>query len=144
MSEFLNTNSDEAVNTEVGNIVNTEAENVAPNDTKFLGAKVLAGVNFEDSHQKIVQSSFERARERGEKIEGERPGVRRNYAYLDRIEKLVEKYGSKVERRLCRFSATNLIVKPETISDKYWERENRRSIERGDGEINYEAKEKKI
>lgn len=108
------------------------------------GAQVLSTVNFQNSHQDIVQSSFDRARNRGDKIEGERPNTRRNYAYLNRLEKLVEKYGNSAIQKLCRLSATKLIVKPNDISDKYWERENKRSIKRGDGELTAEAKEEKI
>lgn len=112
-------------------------------DKNLFGARVLSSVNFENSHQNIVQNSFNRARNRGDTIEGERPNIRRNYAYLDRLEKLVEKHGDNAIQRLCRVSATKLIVKPEDIPDKYWERENERSIERGDGNLTDEAKEEK-
>ena len=112
--------------------------------SRLLGARILSSINFEDSHRDVVQNSFERATDNGEKIEGERPGIRRNFAYLSRLEKIVEKYGSQAEQKLCRLSATNLIVKPGDISEKFWERENRRSIENGDGELTDEMKDKKI
>ena len=109
----------------------------------LFGARILSSANFEDSHHDIVQNSFNRARNRGDKIEGERPDIRRNYAYLDRLEKLVEKHGDNAIQKLCRLSATKLIVKPEDISDKYWARENMRSIERGESGLTAEMKEEK-
>ena len=113
-------------------------------NARLLGARVLSSVNFEDSHRDVVQSSFERSVNNGEEIKGERPGFRRNFAYLSRLEKIVERYGNQAEQRLCRLSATNLIVKPGDIPEKFWQRENRRSIENGDGELTDEMKDRKI
>ena len=70
-----------------------------------IGAKVLSLVNFESKHKDIVESSFNKARNNKEKLPGKN-NERRNFAYLSRLNNMVEKYGDKAERKtlgsLCR------------------------------------------
>ncbi|MBR2600997.1 hypothetical protein IKE07_02585 [Candidatus Saccharibacteria bacterium] len=86
---------------------------------RIIGAMALAAIGYEGRHKEIVESSFDKAREKGEALP-EVNNLRRNYAYLSRIENLVEKYGNTAEKRLWDLSADKLIVKPENITDNYW------------------------
>lgn len=97
-----------------------------------LGAKVLSQVNFESRHQPIVDSSFDRARQRGEKLPGKN-SERRNYSYLDRIEKLVDSYGNRLEKRLWHESVERLVISSEDITSGYWRTQEQILRDNGQG-----------
>lgn len=86
--------------------------------SRQIGATLLTKTGFEGRHD-IVNSSFERARKRGEKLPGKN-NERRNYAYLERLEELIDKRGSRAEKRLWEMSASRLIVDQNNITDAYW------------------------
>lgn len=73
------------------------------------GAKVLSAVNFEVRHKEIVGSSFNKARERGDKLPGKN-GERRDLAYVQRLEEIVNQFGPEGEKRLWEASAQKLIA----------------------------------
>ena len=73
------------------------------------GAKVLSAVNFEARRKEIVDSSFNKARERGDKLPGKN-GERRDLAYVQRLEEIVDQFGPEGEKRLWEASAQKLIV----------------------------------
>lgn len=86
---------------------------------RSIGAVVLTKVGFESRHKDIVDSSFEKAREAHEKLTGG-GNQRRNYAYISRMESLVEEHGNELEKRLWSLSASKLIIDPKNIDDNYW------------------------
>ena len=98
---------------------------------RALGAKVLSQANFETRHRPIVESSFNKARKKGEKLPGKN-NDRRNYSYLSRIERLVDKHGNRLEKRLWGRSADQLVISPENITDDYWRTQEQ--ILRDDGQ----------
>lgn len=100
--------------------------------SREVGAKILSRANFETRHQSIVDNSFNKARQKGEKLSGKN-NERRNYSYLDRIEKLVDKYGSRLEKRLWHKSAEQLIISPEDITDDYWRTQEQILRDNGQG-----------
>ena len=63
-----------------------------------IGSKVLSLVNFESKHKDIVESSFNKARQNKEKLPGKN-NERRNFAYLSRLDRMVEKYGKKLNKK---------------------------------------------
>lgn len=67
-------------NTEKKN--HTKESNIPPEKQKefLLGAKILTQSNFEGRQKEIVDSSFNKARQQGEKLPGKN-NERRNYAY---------------------------------------------------------------
>ena len=73
------------------------------------GPKVLARVGFEGRHKEIVESSFNKARRRGDKLPGKN-AERRDLAYLSRLEAMIERGDRRMEKRLWRMSAENLIA----------------------------------
>ena len=85
-----------------------------------IGAASLALANFQGSHKEIVDSSFNKALKNGEKLAGKNNDERRNYAYLTRLENLIEKHGSSLENKLWESSVSRMIIKPENITDGYW------------------------
>lgn len=97
-----------------------------------LGAKILSQANFETRYQPIVESSFNKARQKGEKLPGKN-NERRNYSYLNRIESLVDKYGNRLEKRLWNKSAEQLIILPEDITDDYWRTQEQILRDNGQG-----------
>lgn len=100
-------------------------EELIPDETRIqneLGAKVLSLVNFESKHKDIVESSFDKARNNHDKLPGKN-NERRNYAYLSRLNSLIEKHGDNLEQRLWQTSASKVIIKPEDITDKYWKQQ---------------------
>lgn len=117
-------------------------EELIPDETRIqneLGAKVLSLVNFESKHKYIVESSFDKARNNHDKLPGKN-NERRNYAYLSRLNSLIEKHGDNLEQRLWQASASKVIIKPEDITDKYWKQQEQILRNEGQGRTlsNYE------
>ena len=117
-------------------------EELIPDEARIqneLGAKVLSLVNFESKHKDIVESSFDKARNNHDKLPGKN-NERRNYAYLSRLNSLIEKHGDNLEQRLWQTSASKVIIKPEDITDKYWKQQEQILRNEGQGRTlsNYE------
>ena len=66
-----------------------------------IGSKVLSLVNFESKHKDIVESSFNKARNKKEKLPGKN-NERRNFAYLSRLDRIIEKHGDAIEQKTGR------------------------------------------
>ena len=96
-----------------------------------IGAKVLTLVNFESKHKDIVESSFNKARNKKEKLPGKN-NERRNFAYLSRLNNMIEKHGDAIEQKLWAASAENLVMDYEDIPDAYWKQQEQ--ILRGNGQ----------
>ena len=97
-----------------------------------IGSKVLTLVGFESRNKDIVNSSFEKARKQKEKLPGKN-NERRNFAYLSRLDNMIEKYGDALEQKLWAASAENLIIKPENIEDSYWKQQEQILRDNGQG-----------
>ena len=97
-----------------------------------IGSKVLSLVNFESKHKDIVESSFNKARQNKEKLPGKN-NERRNFAYLSRLNNMVEKYGDKVEQKLWEASAENLVMDYEDIPEAYWKQQEQILRDNGQG-----------
>ena len=97
-----------------------------------IGSKVLSLVNFESKHKDIVESSFNKARQNKEKLPGKN-NERRNFAYLSRLDRIVEKYGDKAEQKLWAASAENLIMDYEDIPESYWKQQEQILRDNGQG-----------
>ena len=97
-----------------------------------IGSKVLSLVNFESKHKDIVESSFNKARNKKEKLPGKN-NERRNFAYLSRLNNMVEKYGNKAEQKLWAASAENLVMDYEDIPDAYWKQQEQILRDNGQG-----------
>ena len=97
-----------------------------------IGSKVLSLVNFESKHKDIVESSFNKARNKKEKLPGKN-NERRNFAYLSRLDRIIEKHGDKVERKLWESSAENLVMDYEDIPDAYWKQQEQILRDNGQG-----------
>ena len=97
-----------------------------------IGSKVLSLVNFESKHKDIVESSFNKARQNKEKLPGKN-NERRNFAYLSRLNNMVEKYGDKAEQKLWAASAENLVMDYEDIPDAYWKQQEQILRDNGQG-----------
>lgn len=97
-----------------------------------LGAKILSQVGFHGRHEDIVESSFEKARRAKEKLVGKN-AARRSDAYLQRLEKLVAKYGNKAEQELWDLSADKLVIDPDDIEDGYWKSQEQILRDEGHG-----------
>ena len=106
-----------------------------------IGAKVLSLVNFESKHKDIVESSFNKARQNKEKLPGKN-SERRNFAYLSRLDRMVEKYGNKAEQKLWAASAENLVMDYEDIPESYWKQQEQILRDNGQGrELSRDEKE---
>ena len=70
-----------------------QLSNSAEEASRRYGSTALAAANFDARHKEIVESSFDKARKNGEKLPGKN-NERRTYAYLSRLEKLIDKYGN--------------------------------------------------
>ena len=127
----LNDNSVEIQEQSVENLDYQERADQKQQD-RTLGAKILSQANFESRHQPIVDSSFNKARQHGEKLPGKN-NERRNYSYLNRIERLVDKYGNRLEKKLWDKSADQLIISPEDITDDYWRTQEQILRDNGQG-----------
>ena len=97
-----------------------------------IGSKVLSLVNFESKHKDIVESSFNKARNKKEKLPGKN-NERRNFAYLSRLDRMVEKYGNKAERKIWEASAENLVMDYEDIPEAYWKQQEQILRDNGQG-----------
>ena len=97
-----------------------------------IGSKVLSLVNFESKHKDIVESSFNKARQNKEKLPGKN-NERRNFAYLSRLNNMVEKYGDKVEQKLWEASAENVVMDYEDIPEAYWKQQEQILRDNGQG-----------
>ena len=106
-----------------------------------IGSKVLSLVNFESKHKDIVESSFDKARNKKEKLPGKN-NERRNFAYLSRLSNMVEKHGDAIEQKLWAASAENLVMDYEDIPESYWKQQEQILRDNGQGrELNeYEKK----
>ena len=108
-----------------------------------LGAKVLANVGFEQRHKDIVESSFDKARSRGEKLSGKN-SERRNLAYISRLDGMIGQYGNELERRLWYLSAKKLIIEPEDIQESYWKSQEQILRDNGRGDMEIGPYEKRL
>ena len=97
-----------------------------------IGSKVLSLVNFESKHKDIVESSFNKARQNKEKLPGKND-ERRNFAYLSRLDRMVEKHGDALEQKLWAASAENLVMDYEDIPDSYWKQQEQILRDNGQG-----------
>ena len=97
-----------------------------------IGSKVLSLVNFESKHKDIVESSFNKARNKKEKLPGKN-NERRNFAYLSRLDRMIEKHGDKVEQKLWEASAENLVMEYEDIPEAYWKQQEQILRDNGQG-----------
>ena len=97
-----------------------------------IGSKVLSLVNFESKHKDIVESSFNKARQNKEKLPGKN-NERRNFAYLSRLDRMIEKHGDKAEQKLWAASAENLVMDYEDIPDAYWKQQEQILRDNGQG-----------
>ena len=97
-----------------------------------IGSKVLSLVNFESKHKDIVESSFNKARNNKEKLPGKN-NERRNFAYLSRLDNMIEKHGDKVEQKLWAASAENLVMDYEDIPEAYWKQQEQILRDNGQG-----------
>ena len=97
-----------------------------------IGSKVLSLVNFESKHKDIVESSFNKARNKKEKLPGKN-NERRNFAYLSRLSNMIEKHGDAIEQKLWEASAENLVMDYEDIPDAYWKQQEQILRDNGQG-----------
>ena len=97
-----------------------------------IGSKVLSLVNFESKHKDIVESSFNKARNKKEKLPGKN-NERRNFAYLSRLSNMVEKHGDALEQKLWEASAENLVMDYEDIPEAYWKQQEQILRDNGQG-----------
>ena len=97
-----------------------------------IGSKVLSLVNFESKHKDIVESSFNKARNNKEKLPGKN-NERRNFAYLSRLDNMIEKHGDAIEQKLWAASAENLVMEYEDIPDAYWKQQEQILRDNGQG-----------
>ena len=97
-----------------------------------IGSKVLSLVNFESKHKDIVESSFNKARQNKEKLPGKN-NERRNFAYLSRLDNMIEKHGDALEQKLWAASAENLVMDYEDIPDAYWKQQEQILRDNGQG-----------
>ena len=116
------------------NNINTTEQNVQHLSRlqNEIGSKVLSLVNFESKHKDIVESSFNKARNNKEKLPGKN-NERRNFAYLSRLDRMIEKHGDKVEQKLWEASAENLVMEYEDIPDAYWKQQEQILRDNGQG-----------
>ena len=97
-----------------------------------IGSKVLSLVNFESKHKDIVESSFNKARNNKEKLPGKN-NERRNFAYLSRLDNMIEKHGDALEQKLWESSAENLVMDYEDIPEAYWKQQEQILRDNGQG-----------
>ena len=97
-----------------------------------IGSRVLSLVNFESKHKDIVESSFNKARNKKEKLPGKN-NERRNFAYLSRLDNMIEKHGDKVEQKLWEASAENVVMDYEDIPEAYWKQQEQILRDNGQG-----------
>ena len=126
LSQFSdNDNTAENVNQQIEKKASSRLQNE-------IGSKVLSLVNFESKHKDIVESSFNKARNNKEKLPGKN-NERRNFAYLSRLDRMIEKHGDKVEQKLWAASAEKLVMEYEDIPDAYWKQQEQILRDNGQG-----------
>ena len=126
LSQFSdNDNTAENVNQQIEKKASSRLQNE-------IGSKVLSLVNFESKHKDIVESSFNKARQNKEKLPGKN-NERRNFAYLSRLNNMVEKHGDALEQKLWVASAENLVMDYEDIPDAYWKQQEQILRDNGQG-----------
>ena len=126
----LNHFSDNENTTE--NVKQQMEKRVASRFQNEIGSRVLALVNFESKHKDIVESSFNKARNNKEKLPGKN-NERRNFAYLSRLDRMIEKHGDAIEQKLWEASAENLVMDYEDIPDAYWKQQEQILRDNGQG-----------
>ena len=100
-----------------------------------IGAKILTLSNFDTRNKPIVESSFEKAKKHGEKLPGKN-NERRNFAYLSRLEKLIDKHGNNIEKKLWHSSIQeDLLVKEQNITEATWEAKKQEYRDNGHGYV---------
>ena len=101
-----------------------------------LGAKILSLAGFEGGRNKrIVDSSYDKVR-KNEKMPDGNSSLRHNYAYLSRLEKLIDECGRPMEKRIWRYSIKDdLLIEYDNIPDSYWETVQRDLRDNGYGSI---------
>ena len=97
-----------------------------------IGSKALSLVNFESKHKDIVESSFNKARNKKEKLPGKN-NERRNFAYLSRLSNMIEKHGDAIEQKLWEASAESVVMDFEDIPDSYWKQQEQILRDNGQG-----------
>ena len=97
-----------------------------------IGSKVLSLVNFESKHKDIVESSFDKARNKKEKLPGKN-NERRNFAYLSRLDRIIKKHGDKAEQKIWEASAESVVMDFEDIPDAYWKQQEQILRDNGQG-----------
>ena len=102
------------------------------NFMREVGAKVLNQAGFRGSHEQIVDSSFEKSRKTGEKLVGKND-ERRVDAYLERLNRGIEKYGTDYENRLWRMTEDSLIIDADNIPESYWKTQEQILRDNGQG-----------
>ena len=126
LSQFSdNDNTAENVNQQIEKKASSRLQNE-------IGSKVLSLVNFESKHKDIVESSFNKARQNKEKLPGKN-NERRNFAYLSRLNNMVEKYGDKAEQKIWEASAENVVMDYEDIPEAYWKQQEQILRDNGQG-----------
>ena len=135
LSQFSdNDNTAENVNQQIEKKASSRFQNE-------IGSKVLSLVNFESKHKDIVESSFNKARNKKEKLPGKN-NERRNFAYLSRLDRMIEKHGDALEQKLWAASAENLVMDYEDIPDAYWKQQEQILRDNGQGrELSRDEKE---
>lgn len=83
-------------------------------EDRAAAARVLENTGFSKRHE-TVDSSFEKL------CKADRE--RRVDAYLTRLDRIIDKYGNRVEQKLWQRSSEKLIIEPENIPEKYWQRQ---------------------
>ena len=99
-----------------------------------VGAKVLSASAF---HKRVslVESSFKKALEAREKLPGSND-ERRNYAYLERLQTIIDERGPDAEKRLWKRSVANIpLIQTENITESTWESIRRDNRDHGGGDI---------
>ena len=86
-------------------------------EDRAAAARVLENTGFSKRHE-TVDSSFEKLC----KADGENR-ERRVDAYLTRLDRIIDKYGNRAEQKLWQRSSEKLIIEPENIPEKYWQRQ---------------------
>ena len=126
LSQFSdNDNTAENVNQQIEKKASSRLQNE-------IGSKVLSLVNFESKHKDIVESSFNKARNNKEKLPGKN-NERRNFAYLSRLDRMIEKHGDAIEQKLWAASAENLVMDYEDIPEAYWKQQEQILRDNGQG-----------
>ena len=107
----------------------------AVEDNQRVGAKVLSKVGLESRQKSIVDSSFNKALGKGEKLPGKN-NERRDLAYLNRLSRLIDKYGNRLEKRLWEASIKDdMLVKEEDITDATWAAKKQEHRDNGFGNL---------